>query len=257
MKTRIFITLFFAGLIYSSYAQDNSHVDFRSKIRENKGVKKITRKTSAKWKVISFFDKEGHVLQETHAYKKEMMSDFRFHYTVTDTLIETRRVNRIFDDYIDSLRINRYYYNASNQCYKFNVYFSTIDQIDHLSDFNSIDDFVYEDGMLISYTQGASRNIFKYNEKKQKESRLEIRDYASDTTFYTYVYNQHGQLTDFTKEDHDINIFYSDVPSWSLTRQNKVHVKFSNFDKHGNWTKSYFITEKRRYLRSKRKIKYW
>ncbi len=252
MKTRIFITLFFAGLICSLYAQDDAYVDFHAKIREYKGVKKITRKTSAKWKVISFFDREGHVLQETHAFKKEMRSDYRFHYTVTDTLIETRRVNRIFDDYIDSLRIDRYYYNASNQCYKFNVYFSTID---NLSDFYSIDDFVYEDGMLISYTQGASRNIFKYNEKKQKESRLEIN--GADTTFYTYVYNQHGQLTDYTKENPGINIFYSDVPSWSLTRQNKIHVRFSNFDKHGNWTKSYFITEKRRLLYSKRKIKYW
>ncbi len=172
MKTRIFITLFFAGLIYSSYAQDNSHVDFRSKIRENKGVKKITRKTSAKWKVISFFDKEGHVLQETHAYKKEMRSDYRFHYTVTDTLIETRRVNRIFDDYIDSLRINRYYYNASNQCYKFNVYFSTIDQIDHLSDFNSIDDFVYILYMkmeCLSAIHKAQQKTFSSTTKKNKK----------------------------------------------------------------------------------------
>ena len=253
MKTKIFITLFFAGLIYSSYAFDNAYVDVRSKIQEHKGVKKITERTSDNWKVISFFDREGHVLQETHAFKKEMMSDFRFHYTVTDTLIEARRVNRIFEDDLDTLRIDRYYYNASNQCYKFNVYFSTIDQIDHLSDFNSIDDFVYEDGMLISYTQGASRNIFKYNEKKQKESRLEIRDYASDTTFYTYVYNQHGQLTDVIQEYHDTSIFYGDVPAW----RKKIHVKFSNFDKHGNWTRSYFITEKRRLLYSKRKIKYW
>ncbi len=92
--------------------------------------------------------------------------------------------------------------------------------------------------------------------KKQKESRMEINN-NGDTTFYTYVYNQHGQLTDFIKESHDISIFYGDAPTWNDTRGNKIHIRYSNFDKHGNWTKSYFITEKRRLLYSKRKIKYW
>ncbi len=255
MKTKIFITLFFAGLIYSSYAFDNAYVDVRSKMLEYKGVKKITERTIDKWKVISFFDREGHVLQETHAFKKEMRSDYRFHYTVTDTLIEARRVNKIIRNgsyASDTLRIDQYYYNASNQCYKRSIYYSIINDY---SDFYSMDNFVYEDGMLISYTQGSTKNILKYNEKKQKESRLEI--YAADTTFYTYVYNQHGQLTDFIKESHDTSIFYGDAPTWNDTRGNKIHIRYSNFDKHGNWTRSYFITEKRRLLYSKRKIKYW
>ncbi len=32
---------------------------------------------------------------------------------------------------------------------------------------------------------------------------------------------------------------------------------YENIDKHGNWTKSYYLTEKRKKFRVKRKIEYW
>jgi hypothetical protein len=127
------------------------------------------------------------------------------------------------------------------------------------------DNFVYEDGMLVSYTEandwqerkGISKKIvYKYNERKQKIRKMEIKN-EIDTTFYTYLYNQFGQLTDYIQESNNTEVIYSDVIPWSNKKMNKIHIRYSNFDKHGNWTESYFITEKGRVSRSKRKIEYW
>ncbi len=257
MKPRILITLIFAIFTYPSYAQDNAHVDFRSKLLECRGIKKITERQGSGWKAIYLFDREGYMLQENHARKREMRSDYRFDYAVTDTLIEIRRTNSVvFDNDFDPMRIDRHHYDSSDQYYKHNVYFNNTDNL-----YDSIDDFVYEAGVLVSYTDFlGGKNILRYNENKQMESRLDIheyRDHSVDTTFFYYAYNRHGQQTDFIQEDDDDNVFYGGIPSWSRTRQNKIHIRYSNFDKHGNWTRSYYITEKHRYFRSKRKIEYW
>ena len=48
----------------------------------------------------------------------------------------------------------------------------------------------------------------------------------------------------------------ADVVPWSKTRQNKCVILYRRFDKYGNWTRSYYLTEKGRVLRSRRKIFY-
>jgi len=253
MKIKIFITLLFAGLFISSNAFhssnifDNFQIDFYTKIREYKGIKKIIKRTSIGWEVISLFDREGHVLHETNAYKGEVRSDLTFSYTVTDTLAEIRRSDEIYDVWGDTLRIERYYYDSSGQCYQFRVYSSDQDT----SRYYSIENFVYKDGMLISYPE----NTCTYNEKKQLTGRLEI--FGTDTTFYTYMYNQHGQQTDFIKESPDTTVCYDGAPDWNKTRCNKIHIQFADFDCHGNWTRSYFITEKEKIFSSERIIEYW
>ena len=259
MKIKIFITLLFAGLFISSNAFhssnifDNFQIDFYSIIQEYKGIKKITKRTTLGWEVLSYFDKKGYVLHQTHAYKNELRSDFIFSFTVTDTLAEIRRVNKIdINRRGDTLRIERYYYDSSGQCYQFMM--SSSDQDTSRYPFRG--NFIYEDRMLISYTQGSRKNTCTYNEEKQLTGRLEI-SINNDTTFYTYLYNPHGQLTDFIKESPDTTVFFSEAPFWNKTRGNKIHIRFANFDCHGNWTKSYFITEKEMLLNEERKIEYW
>lgn len=48
----------------------------------------------------------------------------------------------------------------------------------------------------------------------------------------------------------------SDVTCWSKNQRNKYIILYDNFDKKGNWTKSYYLTEKGKVLRSKRNIVY-
>lgn len=58
------------GLFFSSsYAFDKD--SFFSKTWEYKGIRKIIEKTFNKWEIISIFDKEGVLLQETNSHKKK------------------------------------------------------------------------------------------------------------------------------------------------------------------------------------------
>ncbi|MDR2149002.1 MAG: hypothetical protein LBE91_21385 [Tannerella sp.] len=257
MKAGIFITLFFLGIFNSIHAFDFTHYFLYPPFPEEyKGIKKITEKSSSHWKSISFFDETGHLLRQTHAYRKEMMSDFRFNYTVTDTLIEIRRLNTIYINYdSEKLRIYQYLYNASNQCSKHRVCFSNLENPVNFNFRDFRDNFVYKDEMLISCIIGGNQYIYEYNGKKQIERILEIYN-KTDTTFFIYMYNESGQLTDCIQESNNAEAIYADAPPWSETRSNKIHIRFADFDRRGNWRKSYFITEKRIILKSKRRIQY-
>ena len=237
---------------YLSYAFDDD-IFYYEKV-EYKGIKEITEKTHNKWEVISFFDEKGYLLHEINFYKKEIRSDYKYDYVVTDTLLEIKRIDILGKDVRKQNKIDRYYYTSSGQCYKRRVYFSESDTPSHYEH-----NFMFVDGLLVSYTQvkiDAIKFVYKYNEKKQKTQKIEIRN-EKDTTFYAYVYNQLGQLTDYIQESNKNEVVYSDVVVWSNSRLNKVHIRYSNFDKRGNWTKSYFITEKGKVFRSERKIEYW
>jgi len=259
MKIKIFAILFSMGFFSSSYAFDNDI--FYYKNIEHKGVKKIKKKTYDGWEVISFFDEKGYLLHEINFYKKEIRSDYKYDYIATDTLLEIRRIDTIEKDVNRQKKFDRYYYTSLGQCYKHRVYFSRSDSPSYWED-----NFVFENnGVLVSYeeaTDWQKRNdisnkiVHEYNTKKQKVRKLEIRN-EIDTTFYSYEYNQSGQLTDCVQESNNNETVYSGVVVWSDEKKNKVHVHFSNFDKRGNWTKSYFITERGSVFRSERKIEYW
>ncbi len=255
MKIRIFVTLFLVEFFYFSYAFDEN--TFFPKNLQNKGIKKIIEKTFDQWEVISSFNKEGFLLNEVNFYNKKIKSDYKYDYLVTDTLLEVKKVdiNKMENHYV----IEKYYYHKSGQCYKFEMYFSKSDTISYFGD-----NFIYENGILTSYTKGnfwqkkhgtLKKIIFRYNEKQQKIRELNI--YKTDTTFYFYNYNQQGKLIDYVKESNDKEEIFSGVFCWSDKILNKVHIKYSNFDKRGNWTKSYFMTEKGKIFRSERKIEYW
>lgn len=257
MRIRIFKILFLFGLFYSSYAIDKDILS--SKTWKYMGVKKVIEKTLDEWEIVSIFDKKGFILQEINYYKKEIKSSYKFDYILTDTLLEIKRTNQISKN-VNNQKIERYFYTTSGQCYKHRVFFLSLENPSHFGD-----NFVYEDGKLVSYTEAndwqkrnnlSSEIVYKYDERKQKIHQMEIKN-VTDTTFYTYLYNQSGQLTDYIQKSNNNEVIYSDVVPFSKKKMNKIHIRYSNFDKHGNWTRSYFITEKRRVFRSKRKIEYW
>jgi len=237
---------------------------FYYKNLEQKGIKRITERKFDKWEVISIFNEEGYLVREINFYKKEIRSDYKYEYAIMDTLIEMKRTNSINND-VKNLKIDKYYYTSSGQCHKHSMYFSDSDASSH-----NKDNFVYEDGKLISYTQGEmgqTKFEYTYNEKGQKEHIQKFTRYGY-ITFFSFAYNKFGQLTDYIQEgfiqegynnDDEINeiIVYSGVVVWSKEKTNKIHIRYSNFDKRGNWTRSHFITEKGKVFRSERKIEYW
>lgn len=101
---------------------------------------------------------------------------------------------------------------------------------------------------------------FEYNNKGKVSSRNHYRYYKGNSyvNSTSYLYDENERLTDVITESHndsEIKGTIMGVVCWN-SEMNKYHIRFSNFDKHGNWTKSYYMTEKGKVFRSKRKIKY-
>lgn len=255
MKIKFVVIFFLIGKSLFSQSFDENFLLLN--YQKNNNIQKIEEETFDDWNIISVFNEEGFLLHQTNYKKKERKSDYKYEYTISDSLITIRRTNKVNNE-INKNSIEKYYYSSLGQCSKFEIYSST-----NLDPFYFADNFVYSDGLLLRWEENnifhkkkngsPIKKVYRYNEKKQKIQELRIVD-ATDTTYYSFLYNQYGQLTDCVQESKDA--IYSGVICWSNSAMNKVHIRYIDFDKYGNWTKSYFVTENGMKFRSKRKIKY-
>lgn len=111
-----------------------------------------------------------------------------------------------------------------------------------------------------------ARKLFIESGNKSITSKYQItKDTVIRDIFYDdkhiehqcYVYDN-DKLTSETKIITDTTAVIADVIPWSKKRQYAYTIKYDKFDKHGNWTRSYYVQENgRRKFRSKRKITYY
>jgi hypothetical protein len=248
----IFLAVSFNAL---SYLDDK---DFFSLKREMRGVKKITENSFLRWKKVLFYDKEGFLLREVNFYKNKIKADFRYEYSISDTLLEIKYRN--INNEQESYSIYKYYYNSLKQCYKVKSFSS----VDLENTEGGLYNFIYKDSLLQSFEAHSFRSetdfdkyVYIYEDNQITELYCTYEDsiLLDNPPFkITSIYNN-GKLTDYISEQSAGRIG-SGLSSFN-SLGNKVHVRYSNFDKRGNWTKSYFITEKGKVFRSKRKIEYW
>jgi hypothetical protein len=255
----IFLTLSFDALSYLDYK------DFFSLEREMRGVKKITEKGRFKSKTVFYFDKEGFLLREINYHKNKIWADFRYEYSISDTLLEIKsKEYRNINNEPESYSIHKYYYNSLKQCHR--VEFFSSKNLE--SPFVWKKNFIYKDNKLQSFDHYINIDIFancwdKYIYVYEDNQKTELYYTYEDSVLVdnapfkiTSIYNN-GKLTDCISEQSAGRIhIVSGIGSFN-SPGNKEHIRYSNFDKRGNWTKSYFITEKGKVFRSKRKIEYW
>jgi hypothetical protein len=262
--------------VKNSYSQDmiDDFIDFRNS--ENAGIKKITEKSFSKWTTVYLYDSMGFLIQQLNYYKNRPRADYRHEYTITDSLT-TRKQEEYLN--IDNNKnrhftVYKYYYNFQKLC-KMEIYLSS----DNLSVPSVLaDNFIYRDDLLQSYERGRfpytdedppDKIQHIYNEEKQITQKLICSDISlivalhspdfafKDTTFYSFIYDEGGKISDYVIRSSDKESTFTGVYCWNDVEMNKVHIRYSNFDKRGNWTVSYFITEKGKKFRSKREIEYW
>jgi len=246
--------------------------DFFVLEREMRGVEKITEQTrNNQVKNISFFDKEGFLLRKISYHRNSIKVDERYEYSISDSLLEIKmQVYRYLNISPEETHtVRKFYYNILKQCYRTETYSSSMN-IEVPSGWST--NFIYIDNQLQSYetysdTTLQMKTTYTYSENqtiKRTDHYYDIIVPVDDsitfvsksgvsTVFLTSFY-ENGKLTDeiHVGEDAIVGIIW-----YSANEQNKSHIRFSNFDKRGNWTKSHFITEKGRVLRSKKKIEYW
>jgi hypothetical protein len=262
MKLKLFISLFLL-VITRCYCQYDIDAYFFPD-NDRKNIKQITEKSRSKWKTVSIFDEKGFLLHRINYYKDKKMSDYKHEYEITDTLINVKVQELVnINNNPESYSIYKYYFNLQRQCYKHEKYSSTQSlNIPFVVTYN----LVYEDTLLKSY-ETMIYNTYKqeyvpsdkinyiYNIKNKKIQ--EQRCSGKDTTYYTYIYNSEGLQTDYIIKSSDKFGVFTEVLFWSLSERNRIECKYDNFNKKSHWTKSYFMTEKGKKFRSKRKIKYW
>jgi hypothetical protein len=274
MKIKFVIVLFFIGII-KCFSQDEINEFIHLHNYRNPGIKNITETSFSQWKTVYLYDTTGFLLQHLDFYKNEPRGDYRYEYLTTDTVLlrkekEYLNINNNKEHYT----VHKYYYNSGGLCEKLEIYFSDL----LLSPSILIDNIIYKDSLLRSYERGSfprtrenpsDKRMYIYNEKKQITQILYCIDVSSvvsqyspdfaskDTTFYSFIYNKEGKLTDYITESGDKKSVFTGVICWSNSMLYKTHIRYTDFDKQGNWRKSYFMTEKGKIFRSKRKIEYY
>jgi len=195
-------------------------------------------------------------------------ADFRFEYSISDTLLkikeeEVRNINN--NPKVYTLR--KFFYNDLGQCIRFEIYSSNFPLHNAGKPWIVGDNFIYKNGLLQSFDRysfrwrrnslepcevsSANRTIFTYDGNRRIEQTY--RSIHTDTAFISpcitiFIY-QNGKLTD--------RIFECNGEQVVFTGGSGAPIRFSSFDKHGNWTRSYFVTGKGKILRSERRIRYW
>lgn len=258
MKKIAFILLLLMGTTALGYAQDID--EYYTKEISTRGIKQITEKSLRGWKTVRHYDEQGYLRLIEHFKRGRKRSEEAYDYTITDSLLlEVRTLSGQKND--STVRcIDKYFYDEQGRCRRQerrlmgsgkSVWFMAIE-----------DSFVYNGPQLMAYTRylstgkGEERFVYTYDAQGRKTMMKSIYP-DGNTTYHQFKYNDKGHLTDYIRESSDPNDWFSCVPLWSESKQNKVHERYCNFDKHGNWTKHYFITERSKVLWSKRKLVYW
>jgi len=262
---------FFLAISFNAFSYFD-YEDFFSLDRETRGIKKMTeyQRNIAKFvpffnrvKVVSFFDEEGFLLRETRYRKNnknKMYVEHEYEYSVSDTLLVIKEKYRYPNDGTEGFIIYKHYYNSLKQCYRFEIFFPK--DLDTPAVFG--DNFIYEDNQIQSYewSNFFDTTIYKYfytNDGNQitKKDYFACGDSICGGCDDILIY-KNGKLTDFIQDGSNVSGTgtFVGVPCWDKTLS-KVHIRYSNFDKRGNWTRSYYLTERGKFFRSKRKIEYW
>jgi len=234
------------------------HEEFFSLDRETRGVKMITEQQRNNATVVSIFDEEGFLLRSTLYHRNQVRVEYRYEYSISDSLLEVkyhyRRTLNINPE--EGYLVHKYYYNHLKQCYRTESYSSS-----GLS--GSSKNFVYIDGNLQSYETHPNnvdffcKFVYDYDGNQRTEQMYEVSGdlVSSDGCKSTSIY-QNEKLIDYIRECNEGQVIVSGEILWNRMG-NKVHIRYSNFDRRGNWTRSHFVTEKGKVFRSKRKIEYW
>ncbi len=222
------------------------------------GIKKITYTYNSKWKTVYFYNKQGLLERQINCFKNSKRADYHFEHTLTDTTFTIKE--REDKEHEESYRICRYLYDKNGNCIKMEVFSSNKLDIP----FVVSESFIYnDDNLLLEYKHNASINWkykYFYNNKKQKIKKIEFDDDFEENAITTvFEYNNKGIIIkeDMLYEGYNLYADGKYIFPYNQSKPMRIVYLYEDIDKHGNWKKSYYLTEKGKVFRSKRKIGYW
>jgi len=259
LRKHIYTCIFFV-MSFNTFAQIAIE-DFFSLDKKILGIKMITENSFSKWKTVSYFDDKDFLLRKVKLYKNKIRADYRYEYSSSDTLLIIKEKEYLnINNNPESNIIYKVYYNHLRQCYRVEIYLSK----DLENPSRIADNFIYQDNLLRSYETYSTRLtedrfdriVYVYDCNQKTEQRYSVYgDSVSTEGCKSTSIFQNEKLTDLIQKCDEGGIISGEV-CWNSS-MNKVHIRYSNFDLHENWKRSYFITERGKVFRSKRKIEYW
>ena len=201
----------------------------------------------SKWTERYFYNENGFLIRQINLENGKKRGDYQYDYFFFDTLL-------IITQLLNNDSINCLYFNFSFDSLKNYTLFEMYSARDLCVPSVTGNNFIYKDSLLVSYYRNDSKIQFYYDSLGRIIQMIYIDRDSTHQIIYTSIYDNFGRETDYIKESpNDVLV---GIPFWSRDRKDKAHIRYSNFDKYGNWRTSYFIIEKGEVFRSKRKIKY-
>ena len=246
-------TLFFAIILSFSSALWAQKSYFEYKIPSGKGYL-----AEGVERMVCLYPQGRHLFEYQNGFlKREVYSEGRwksetfYDYELSDSLWVIKSKSWNEHKGVDDIKIEKWYF-TDGQCDS-----TVYEYPDGRSSVFSYVDIPKDsvNGMRIVYDSLYSVNDTLFFERKFEEggrscSLLRKELYRGKNLVY------HSQETLYDGKENDLFGALVGSPVWSRERPDKQVQKYSNFDKHGNWRKCYYLTEKGRVLNCKRSFRY-
>lgn len=231
-------------------------------IKEIKKIGHRNRIMKDGWFTVISFKNDSLPTREKNYYKGDLRSDYHFSYKRTDSTFQTVKIDSLARE-DKNYEMNKSYFDKFGLIYKT----EKITKRDSKPIIIKLDYQRDSLGRIISFFltfPSESRNNsgdlittsrLYYNDKNQVDSIVKTDSENISTIVHYFKYNKSGLIKSEIVDHNNRDVVLAGVRGWKKGKYDKYGF-YCKYDRYGNWTKRFSITKHRKYLDSKRKIKY-
>lgn len=261
---RLILTIFTIIVSNLSYGQLIVEVEdyVGTRITEIKIIGHRNRIFRDGWITKISFTKDSLPTREMNYYKGDLRSDYHFSSKRTDSSFQITKIDSLAKK-DRNYEMERSHFNENGLVYKTEIFTkrnskpSTIE-----SNFkrDSLNRIISYNRIVPSESRNNSGDLITtyklyYNEKNQVDSiHQSDSENISSIAFY-FNYNRNGLIKSKIVDHDNPDVVLGGVRAWKKGKYDKYGYYYK-YDRFGNWIKRFSITKNRKYLDSKRKIKY-
>lgn len=257
MKHYIFL-VFFLFVDISLYAQicDVDNLSYSGNIQD---IIERFPKYRNSWQELSF-DSLSRIKEKKYYRDGCLIQVEEWNYQNRDSiLILTEKIHSIITNQTQ-MQIHKYYYDSEGILSRYELYSDTDATEPTVKECNTI----YKQGKLMRYDRillsNGMINLIEHYELTYSDDNRKIVIQQTDDRNISHekvmiYYDKRGKLMKKIVDYNDRSVVLSDVIPYAHNWQDKYVIKY-DYDKSGNWIKSYFITRFWKYKKEEREIKY-
>lgn len=231
-------------------------------IKEIKKIGHHNRIMKDGWFTVITFTNDSLPTREINYYKGNLRSDYHFSYKRTDSTFQTVKIDS-FAREERNYEMDKSYFDKFGLIYKTEKFTKRdskplIIKYDFQRD--SLDRIISFFLTFPSESRNNSGDLITtsrlyYNDKNQVDSIVKTDSENISTIVHYFKYNKKGLIKSEKVDHNNPDVVLAGVRPWKKGKHDKYGFYYK-YDKYGNWTKRFSLTKHRKYLDSKRMIKY-